>query len=139
MPYGAFLAERVRRQYPEGFDLITWVPTSPLRVMKRGYDQSHLIAKQLGKNLGMRPARLLFKWRHNKAQSGMASAALRRGNVVGVYRVLQRKKLAGKKILLIDDILTTGSTAGECARMLKTAGAEEVHCAVVAASSKEQN
>ena len=135
--YGCFLAARIREEYPEGFDLLTWVPVSPLRRLKRGYDQCGLLAKALGKELSMKPRRLLFKRRHNPAQSGLKNAALRKGNVAGVYRVLHRKEIAGKRILLIDDILTTGATAGECARMLKTAGAAEVHCAVVAVSRKE--
>lgn len=136
-PYGRFLAARIRQQYPDGFDVLTWVPTSPFRNIKRGYDQSHLLAKAVGKELGMKPRRLLFKIRHNPPQSGLSNAAMRRGNVIGVYRVLQKNQVRGKRILLLDDILTTGATAGECARMLKTAGAAEVHCAVVASTEKQ--
>ena len=135
--YGRFLAARIRRDYPEGFDLLTWVPVSPLRRWKRGYDQCRLLATAVGRELGMKPRRLLFKIRHNRAQSGLPDAALRRGNVLGAYRVLNRTRIPGKRILLLDDILTTGATAGECARMLKTAGAAEVHCAVVASAEKE--
>ena len=134
--YGRFLAEKIRRQYPEGLDELTWVPVSPIRRVKRGYDQCRLLAMAVGRELGMHPRRLLFKIRHNPAQSGLADAALRRGNVAGAYITLHKKQIRGKRILLIDDILTTGATAGECARMLKTEGAAEVHCAVVAASSK---
>ena len=61
------------------------------------------------------------------------SDAARRANVLGAYRVTDPDALRDKRILLLDDVLTTGSTAGECARMLKTAGAKEVHCAVLAA------
>ena len=136
-PYGRFLAEKIRMQHPEGFDLLTWVPVSFLRRMKRGYDQCQLLSRKVGKELGIPSTRLLLKVRHNRAQSGLSHPALRRGNVVGAYRVLQKGKLEGKRILLLDDILTTGATAGECARMLKTAGAAEVHCAVLAVSEKE--
>ena len=135
--YGRFLALRVLKDYPEGFDLITWVPVSFFRRWKRGYDQCRLLALALGKELGRKPRRLLIKVRHNRAQSGLSDPSLRRGNVMGAYRVLAKKDLAGKRILLIDDILTTGATAGECARMLKLAGAAEVHCAVMAAAMKE--
>lgn len=135
--YGAYLAARIRRDYPEGFDLLTWVPVSPLRRLQRGYDQCQLLAKALGKELSMRPRRLLFKFRHNPAQSGISDPALRRGNVAGVYRVLHKSEIPGKRILLIDDILTTGATAGECARVLKTYGAAEVHCAVLASAHKD--
>lgn len=136
-PYSRFLAARIRQQYPDGLDLLTWVPTSPLRSLRRGYDQCHLLAQAVGRELGVRPVRLLKKIRHNPAQSGLAGAAARRANVVGAYTVLKKDRIQGKRILLLDDILTTGATAGECARMLKTAGVAEVHCAVVAATSKD--
>ena len=60
----------------------------------------------------------------------------RRANVLGVYRVTAPEAIRGKRVLLLDDILTTGATASEAARVLLTAGAEEVHCAAVAASRK---
>ena len=135
--YGRFLALRILREHPEGYDVLTWVPVSFLRRWKRGYDQCQLLAKALGKELNMKPRRLLRKVRHNRAQSGLSEASLRKANVMGAYRVLSQKELEGKRVLLIDDILTTGATAGECARMLKLAGAAEVHCAVVAAAVKE--
>ena len=135
-PYSRFLAEKIRQEYPDGFDILTWVPVSPLRRLTRGYDQCWLLARALGCQLSRKPRRYLIKIRHNPAQSGLGDPALRRANVRGAYRVLHEKELAGKRILLVDDILTTGATAGECARMLKTKGTAEVHCAVVAVSSK---
>ena len=135
--YGRFLAERIREEYPEGFDILTWVPVSPFRRLRRGYDQCGLLAKALGKELHVKPRRLLFKVRHNPAQSGISDPALRKANVLGAYRLIHRKEIRGKRILLVDDILTTGATVGECARMLKTAGASAVYCAVVAASAKK--
>ncbi len=135
--YGRFLAMKLIEQYPEGFDVLTWIPVSPLRRLRRGYDQAFLLAKAVGKELGMEPVPLLKKVRHNPAQSGMENAARRRENVRGVYRIRSGREIAGKKILLLDDILTTGATAGEAARVLKAAGAREVHCAAVAAARKE--
>ena len=55
--------------------------------------------------------------------------------MLGAYR-MQNVDVTGKRIVLLDDILTTGATAGEAARVLKTAGAEEVHCAAMAAAGK---
>ena len=134
--YGRLLAMKIQEQHPEGFDLLTWVPVSSLRRFRRGYDQVELLAKAVGKELGMTPVPLLKKVHHNRPQSGIHGSAQRRANVLGVYRELDREKIAGKKILLLDDILTTGATAGECARVLLTAGAAEVHCAAVAAARK---
>ena len=134
--YGRLLAMKLLEEYPEGFDILTWVPVSRLRRFRRGYDQVELLARAAGKELGMTPVPLLKKVRHNRPQSGIHGAAQRRANVLGAYRELDREAITGKKILLLDDILTTGATAGECARVLKTAGAKEVHCAAVAAARK---
>ena len=131
--YGRFLSRKIAEVYPEGFDILSWVPVSPRRKLTRGYDQAELLADAAGAALGMSPTPLLKKIRHNRPQSGISNEAKRRANVLGAYRVINPEIVRGKRILLLDDVLTTGSTAGECARMLKTAGAKEVHCAAVAA------
>lgn len=133
--YGRLLAMALRRREVE-FDILTWIPVSPLRKWKRGYDQVELLAKALGKELGIRPTPTLKKIRNNRPQSGIYKEAERRANVLGVYRV-RKGDLSGKRILLLDDILTTGATASEAARVLKTAGAAEVHVATLAAAGKD--
>ena len=132
--YGRMLAMKLLREYPEGFDVLTWVPISRLRKFRRGYDQVEVLANAVGRELGMQPRPLLKKVRNNPPQSGITGQAQRRANVLGIYRVEHPEELTGKRILLLDDILTTGATAGECARVLLTAGAAEVHCAVIAAA-----
>lgn len=132
--YGRLLAMKLAQAHPEGFDLLTWVPTGFFRKLKRGYDQSELLAKTVGAELGMVPVKLLRKIRNNPPQSGIKGAAERRANVLGVYRAAQPEVVAGKRILLIDDIITTGATAGEAARVLLTDGGAQVHCGVVAAA-----
>ena len=134
--YGRLLAMRLLQSHPEGFDCLTWVPVSPLRKLRRGYDQVELLAEAVGRELGMKPIPLLKKVRHNRPQSGLTDPSRRRANVLGAYREISREAVAGQRILLLDDILTTGATAGECARILLTAGAKEVHCAAVAAARK---
>lgn len=132
--YGRLLAMKLLREYPEGFDILTWVPISRLRKLRRGYDQVELLADAVGRELGMEPKALLKKIRHNPPQSGLVGQAKRRANVLGIYRATNPEEVTGKRVLLLDDILTTGATAGECARVLLTAGAAEVHCAVIAAA-----
>ena len=134
--YGQMLGRKIKRMYPEGFDVLTWVPISSLRKLRRGYDQVALLAEAVGAELGMKPVPLLKKIRHNRPQSGISEEAERRANVLGAYRELDRAAIAGQRILLLDDVITTGATAGECARVLLTAGAKEVHCAAVAAARK---
>ena len=127
---------KVLQEYPEGFDMLTWVPISRLRKLRRGYDQCQLLADAVGRELGMDPVPALQKIRNNRRQSAIKGEAQRRANVLGVYRVTDPEKIRDKRVLLLDDILTTGATAGEAARVLLTAGASEVHCAAVAASRK---
>lgn len=134
--YGRLLAMKLLSEQPEGFDLIAWVPVSRIRKLRRGYDQVELLARAVGKELELPSAPLLKKIRNNRRQSRITGSAERRANVLGVYRVADPESIRGKRILLLDDILTTGATAGECARVLLTAGAKEVHCAVIAAARK---
>ena len=134
--YGKLLAMKLQQEYPEGFDILTWVPVSRLRRLRRGYDQVELIARSVGRELGMIPVPVLQKIRHNRPQSRLQDDSRRRANVLGAYRLVDSRQICEKKILLLDDILTTGATAGECARILRTAGAKEVHCAAVAAARK---
>lgn len=134
--YGRILAMRLQREYPDGFDMLTWVPVSRLRKLRRGYDQVELLAKAVGRELGLSPVPTLKKIRNNRPQSRMKDPAARRANVLGAYRLLEGAAVKGKRVLLLDDILTTGATAGECARVLLSAGAKEVHCAAVAAARK---
>lgn len=136
--YGRMLAMRIRQEYAEQFDVLTWVPTSCLRRLTRGYDQAQLLAEAVGQELEMTPVRTLCKVRHNRAQSGIAGQEKRRANVLGAYKVACPQELRGKRVLLLDDVITTGATAGECARVLLTAGAKEVHCGCVAAATHHE-
>ena len=136
--YGRLLAMRITREYPENFELLTWVPISSRRKMNRGYDQMEVVAASVGKELGISPKRLLKKVIHNPPQSTMQGYAQRKGNVLGVYRAVSTELIQGKRILLLDDILTTGATASECARVLQEAGAKEVYCAAIAAAHHTQ-
>ena len=134
--YGRILAMRLQREYPDGFDMLTWVPVSRLRKLRRGYDQVELLAEAVGRELGLSPVPTLKKIRNNRPQSRLKDPAARRANVLGAYRLLEGAAVKGQRVLLLDDILTTGATAGECARVLLSAGAKEVHCAAVAAARK---
>lgn len=116
------------------FDVLTWVPVSWLRRMFRGYDQSELLAVALGKELGMTPVRLLKKVRHTLPQSRIRDAAKRRANILNAYRAENTALLSGKRVLLLDDVVTTGATGSECAKTLLINGAKEVFLATVAAT-----
>ena len=135
--YGRLMAMSLYDSLAKDVDLLCWVPVHWLRKHKRGYDQSELIARIIGKELSLPVVRGLKKIRNNAEQSGIEGIAQRKANVSGVYRVCNTSKILGKRILLIDDVVTTGSTASECAKMLLIAGAKEVYLAAVAASSQK--
>lgn len=134
--YGCLLALAVDRDLPRP-DVITWVPIGSARRRTRGYDQGQLLAEAVGAELGIQPRVLLRKIRENPPQSSVRGAEARRANVLGAYSVCD--DVAGLRVLLLDDILTTGATASECARVLRTAGASEVYAAAVAVARKNQN
>ena len=133
--YGMLLAEEIlRRRIP--FDVISFVPVSKKRRRERGFDQSELLAQAVGKELGVPVIRCLTKIRNNPAQSGLQDSAARAANVLGVYGSYRPERYSGKRILLIDDVLTTGATVGECCATLQVAGAGEIRCITVAAARK---
>ena len=115
-------------------DIITWVPLSKTRKWKRGYNQAELIGRYLSESLAVPGTDLLKKIKNNPAQSGTANAEIRKANVRGVYKAINEETLKGKCILLVDDVVTTGSTISECARVLKEAGCKEVYAATLARS-----
>lgn len=131
-PLGKLLAECVEEYIEEQVDIISWVPLSKKRLRSRGYDQAHLLAKVVSKELDIPCSSVLKKTRHTAPQSRTGSGDQRRKNIAGAYEVIDKKLIDGKVILLIDDIVTTGSTFAECARTLGKGGADKVYCAAVA-------
>ena len=119
------------------FDIVTYVPVSKKRKQERGYDQSYLLARETCRHWSVAPETLLQKTKDNVAQSSLSSREERQKNVVGAYVAVNEDKIKGQRILLIDDILTTGATLREAARVLREAGAEKVICATLAAADED--
>lgn len=134
--YGRMLAETVRSELQGKFDCVTFVPIGPLRLRFRGYDQSQLLAEVLGRELGFEVLRTVKKIRNTKPQSSMTGAAARRANIQNAYRPVDVERWAGKRLLLIDDVLTTGATLSEVSRVLLSHGAVSVCCGTFAATPK---
>lgn len=131
--YGVILSDCIDNNIDSGsIDMITYVPISKKRMRKRGYNQSELIAKEAAKILEIPCIDVLKKIKDNPAQSSTKDRKKRAENVAGVYMVIDDSIVKDKYILLIDDVVTTGSTLSECARMLQKAGAKEVYCAALA-------
>jgi len=133
--YGPVYAEYLAKCIDEtgiSCDIITWTPLSRRRLRQRGYDQARILAEETAKRLGLPCERLLEKRVNTRPQSGIRDAEKRRQNAKGVYACCAPEKLGGKRILLIDDIVTTGATLSECALTLKKAGCAEVFAAAAA-------
>ena len=133
---GKFMAQCVQDQFPEGFDFITWVPLHKERLAERGYDQTKLLAVEVGVQRGISTVAALEKLRRTAAQSGIEKDEERRANVLDSYRLKDDVAVADKRILLVDDVVTTGATMAEAARVLRMAGAAEV-CAVTLAKARK--
>ena len=135
--YGRLVAQCVQDHLAGRYDLITWVPLSRARLRQRGYDQAMLLASAAALALDDVAAETLCKVRDTEAQSGLGkNDASRRANVLSAYQVTDPALVEGRRVLLIDDRVTTGSTLSECARVLRTAGATDVVCAALARSRR---
>ena len=132
--FGELTASVIYEQLEGEYDILSWVPLDPGRRRKRGYDQAELIAQDVGRRLRRECIPVLKKKRGVKAQSKTGKPEARKANIAGAYRVIDPAMVSGKRILLVDDIVTTGSTLSECAKTLLMAGAEEVRCATLAST-----
>lgn len=139
LSYGRALAMHLQQKGFDQYDVLTYIPVSPLRKFRRSYDQVELIAGAVADELDLRLTPTLRKIRNTPPQSGFKDVSQRRANVLGAYRIKDSDLIRGKRILLLDDVITTGATASECARVLLVAGAKEVYCAAMAAAHQDKN
>lgn len=131
-PFGLLMAQCVQDRPEIIPDVVTWAPLSRKRRRERGYDQGELLARAMAERLKLPAAATLVKARHTRPQSGLDSAEARRANALGAYALLPGVDAAGKRVLLADDVVTSGATLSECARTLLEAGAAEVWCVTLA-------
>ncbi|MGN1433455.1 MAG: ComF family protein [Ruminococcus sp.] len=125
------MVQSILESYPGvNFDLITCVPMHKKRLIERGYNQAELLAKECAKIMNIPYFDTLEKFRENREQHSI-KASERAKNVRGVYRTIDKELVTDKNILIIDDIITTGNTLGECAGTLIKSGCNSVNCAVL--------
>lgn len=117
----------------KNYDIIIPVPIHYNRKLKRGYNQSTLIAKEIAKKLDYLQVieNVLYKKKNNQPQS-KKNKVERKTNVIGAYQAKNIEKIFNKKIILLDDIYTTGNTVNECAKVLKEAGIKQIDVLTVA-------
>ena len=136
-PLGELLAQCAAEHFSGAFDTVTWVPVSPRRLRQRGYDQARLLAESACRLWDTTPVPLLCKTVHNPAQSGLRESAARRANVLGVYAPASPEQTAGKRILLVDDICTTGNSFAAAVSVLRERGALRVITAAAAITPED--
>jgi ComF family protein len=123
---GALMSRAVPRS--AGFDVVVPMPMHWWRRWRRGFNQAELLGREVGRRLGLPMSSAVKRKKATATQTGLTSSA-RRKNVAGAFVVSSPERLSGKRVLLVDDVLTTGATVNACAGVLKAAGA--VYVAVV--------
>jgi len=113
------------------FDVIVPVPLHPARQRERGFNQASLLAELLSAHASIPCRPLLKRVRYTTTQTAL-NRSERMENLHNAFRLRKNADVRGLRMLLIDDVLTTGSTLSECARVLKRAGAKSVHAATAA-------
>ena len=131
-PFAQLMAQCLRDHLPQGADLICWAPLSKKRLRARGFDQARLMAEEVGRLRAIPALPALRKVRHTSPQSELEEESARRANARGAYGLLPGADLEGKRVVLVDDVVTSGSTLSECAAQLRMAGAAQVFCLTLA-------
>ena len=124
--FGQMLGDMVRG---EKYDVITFVPMDKRRKGLRGYNQAELLAKHCGKVCGIPVRSVLFKTRHTGVQHDLHGVEALAANIKDAFGAIP---LHGARVLLCDDIVTTGTTLRSCIQALERAGALEIQCICVA-------
>ena len=128
-PLAELIRERIWKKLETEGWLIVPIPLSKKKLRQRGYNQAELIAKAISPNAR---ADILFKKFHTKSQVEVKDKEERLANLAGSFGVTNSETVRGKKIILIDDVRTTGATMSEAKKVLKLAGAKKVVGVVVA-------
>jgi ComF family protein len=132
-PFGDFLARALPRE--QRFDLIVPMPLHWRRRWQRGFNQAELLAREIARRWNVPVRNIARRSRATAPQAGLTHAK-RRTNVAGAFAVKRGTRLDGMRVLLVDDVLTTGASASACARVLKRAGAQHVALLTVARADR---
>lgn len=132
--FAVLIADEVRKSYPDMvFDCITYVPMHKDALKKRGYNQSELLAKDVSHLLQIPCTVTLDKIKKTKPQHKL-SGKKRKTNLRGAFKAVDKQYINGKTILLLDDIVTTGSTLAECCKTLQKAKPSLICCVTLLSS-----
>ena len=135
--FGEWMAEALQRYWrPSSLDLLIPVPLHRQRLRERGFNQALLLAQELSQRTGILcHKRVLQKKKPTLPQVNLSGSEREKG-VRGAFQIMEKEKLKGKSILLVDDVYTTGATVNECAKVLMAGGAERVDVLTLAHAIK---
>jgi len=133
--FGRFMAQALPRE--TSFDVIVPMPLHWFKQWQRGFNQSDVLAREIGKKWNIPVRNLIRRKKATRPQAGLTNAK-RRANVSGAFKTARGRSLAGMRVLLVDDVVTTGATASACARVLKRAGAAHVALLALARTDRRQ-
>ena len=133
---GIRLAQELKKQSVSDVACLIPVPLHKARKRERGFNQSEIVAESLGAELNLKIEKNILSRIKNTRDQTKLSIEERKQNVAGAFQVQDKQKiLQGQKIILVDDVITTGATLNECARVLKQAGAKEILAVTIAKAS----
>jgi len=132
--FGRVMANRAAHLYGTDFHGIVYVPMSPQGLRSRGFNQSRLLARVIAQQWDVPLLDGALLRLYHTPQQHRSPLAVRKGNVFGVFQA-NRSMVAGKRLLLVDDVFTTGTTINECAKALYIADCAQV-CAITLASAR---
>ena len=133
--FGKFLAQALPRE--TSFDVVVPMPLHWFKKWQRGFNQSDDLAREIGKKWNVPVRNVVRRKKATRPQSGLTNAK-RRANMQGAFGMPRGRSLAGMRVLLVDDVVTTGATASACARVLKRAGAAHVALLALARTDRRQ-
>ena len=128
-----FLIEIIRESEID-IDIICYIPMIRKDERKRGFNQCRLIANEIGYNLNIPVSNCIKKVKHTKEQKKLTKEE-RIKNLIGAFEVTSNEDIKNKRVLLIDDVMTTGATIGECTKILKKSGVKEIIVLTIAKSN----
>jgi ComF family protein len=139
--FAELLALRLKTMHKRDFDAVTYVPRRKRGIRIAGYDQARLIAEEMAAILGIKCIAMLK--RHGSREQKLLSASERRRTMGNRYSVITDNIICGDKepferVLLIDDVCTTGATINACSALLHRAGIKQVIPAVIAKTQKKE-
>ena len=136
--FAEMIAAAVKMHYADiDFDFVTFIPQTEDEIAEKGFNQGEILATTVASKLNLPIEDVLVKLFDSPRQHKTPNI-FKRGNVAGIFDCKNTEIIRNRKILLVDDVKTSGSTVNECAKMLRLYDAADVYCAVIAVAVSEK-